>query len=200
VREASVNGEEYEVSGPTPEREEIVALIAWCKEHGSPQQRAYLALSTIYAMRAIEIHLVNKKEDIKGDRLFVRTAKGGQPKWHRIPPQVLSSIKKYRYPERTESCVWDTFAAMRGKAGLTKATALTPHGIRRWLNTFFTNHPTLNPYVWKDFARWTRDRRDMATKYRHAKPEDIDQMIFKLHPLLALWDGIVDEQSEEESE
>jgi integrase len=195
-REVEIDGEGHDVSGPTPEYDEIAALIAWAIENGDPRQKAYLALSTVYAMRAIEISLVNKKDDIVKSRLFVRTAKFGQPKWHQIPPEVLKAIKGYKYPHLDEQAIWSAFQAMRKAAGLVKATALTPHGIRRWLNTYFTNREDLNPYVWYDFARWSRGRGDMMARYRHASSQEVDRIIFKLHPLLPLWAGSPREEND----
>lgn len=200
IREVSIDGESQEVSGPTPEYQEIADLIAWVKENGDAKQKAYLALSTTYAMRAIELSIINRAKDIdkvaamgtlspKLDkyRLFVRTAKGGQPKWHIIPPEVLEPIKGYKYPQRDEQAIFSSFMRMRKQAGLAKATALTPHGIRRWLNTYFTSRPDLNPYVWRDFARWRIDAKDMPARYRHGSPEEIDRLVFAVHPLLPLW-------------
>lgn len=187
VREISIDGESCEVSGPTPEYQEIADLIAWVKENGNPRQKAYLALSTIYAMRAIEISTINKKEDIKGDRIFCRTAKRGQPKWHRIPPEVLEFIKGYKYPDLEEQAVWSTFKQMRKQAGLAKTNTLTPHGIRRWLNTYFRHLPGFNLATWYAFARWRQNTGDMTEVYDHPSSERVDQDTFASHPLLPLW-------------
>lgn len=186
-QEVSIDGESYQVDAATPDLEHVSALIAWVKANGDDRQKAYLALSTIYAMRAIEISTVNKRDDIKKDRIFCRTAKRGQPKWHSIPPEVRDAIKGYKYPHLNEQAIWNAFAAMRKKAGLKKAIGLTPHGIRRWLTTFITNKTDLNPYVWKDFARWSSPRGDMIARYRHSTSEEVDRQVFAVHPLLPLW-------------
>ena len=187
VQEVVIDGESHEVSGPTPDLKNLTTLIAWVRANGDARQKAYLALSSIYAMRAIEISTVNKRDDIRQDRLFVRTAKHGQPKWHRIPPEVREAIKGYKYPQISEQAIWTAFKEMRTKAGLKKAIGLTPHGIRRFLTTFFSNRSDLNPYVWYDFARWSQQRGDMIARYRHATPEEVDRLVFPLHPLLPLW-------------
>lgn len=194
-KEIRIGDETHEVTGPTPEYKEIAQLVAWVRAKGKPKERAYLALSTIYAMRAIEISMVNRREDIQADRLFVRTAKLGQPKWHRIPPEVSDQIKGFKYPQQREDMVFYTFKRMRAKAGLGSCDALTPHGMRRWLNTYFSNLPNLNPYVWYDFARWRIRRGDMIAHYRHASPQTVDEQIFALHPLLPLWRGEVETQA-----
>ena len=186
-REIIINGENVEVTGPTPTLNEISRVIASVLENGDTRDRAFLALSTIYAMRAIEI-LIVEREDIRGDRIFVKTAKGGQPKWHSIPAEVLSYIKAYKYPHQDEQAVWYTFKRMRERAGLADAP-VTPHGIRRWLNTWFTNRSDLNPYVWYDFARWAMRRGDMAQRYRNASSQEVDRQIFRIHPLFPLWGG-----------
>jgi hypothetical protein len=189
LQEISVDGESYTICGPTPEYQQIADLIAWVKANGDDREKAYLALSTIYAMRAIEISTINKREDIKENRIFCRTAKGGQPKWHEIPQEVLDYIKGYKYPEVAESVIWSTFRSMRKRAGFSVETPLTPHGIRRWLDTFYTSRPDFNVYIWSDFARWSRKRGDMPGRYRHASSAEVDRPVFAIHPLLPLWGG-----------
>lgn len=98
-------------------------------------------------------------------------------------------IKGYRYPKQSEQAIFYAFKSMRREAGLADCQSLTPHGIRRFLDTFFTTRPDVNPLVWYDFARWRQSRGDMLRRYRHSSPQVVDRIIFNLHPLLPLWRG-----------
>lgn len=187
-REVRMEDEDIEVSGPTPSLAEIARVIMHVRANGSVKAKAFLALSTIYAMRAIEISTVDRKEDIKGDRIFVRTAKGGEQRWQRIPEEVSPYIKGYSYPRQDEQAVWYCFKKMRTEAGVPRAP-VTPHGIRRWLDTFFTTQPNVNIYAWAKFARWAEKRSDMVGRYSHPSAQQLDRIVFGLHPLLPLWRG-----------
>lgn len=54
-----------------------------------PTDRWILCLATIYGLRAVEVSRIGPEDvDAERGRLFIRTAKHGQPRWQWMPPAV----------------------------------------------------------------------------------------------------------------
>ena len=188
--------------GTTPAftREEVEQLIK-NRELYSKGECFYLAIATIYAPRRIELARI-KKRYIKGDTLYIDTAKKGEKRTHLIPVEIMPYVEAYRPQEknvRTLSFMFDRICE-KGLGESKKGYGW--HSFRTCLDTLLptalakADKPlTLVGY----FMRWSR--RSTGTRFLgtamggvYARPEIlsedpyfIDREVFEVHPFLPLW-------------
>ena len=185
---------------PAFTREEVEQLIK-NRDLYSKGERFYLAIATIYAPRRIELARI-KKWDIKGNTLYIDTAKKGEKRTHLIPDEIMPYIEAYRAQENNVSTLSAMFDRICKKGlGKTKK-GYGFHSFRRTLDTLLpgalakVDKPlTLIGY----FLRWSR--RSTGAKYLgtqmagvYARPEIlsedpffVDREVFQVHPFLPLW-------------
>lgn len=99
-----------------------------------PQHAGYLALSTLYGMRATEIASVRDTDvDLSRERFHVRTAKGGKERWVWLPPAAASYLPDH-WPTVTEAHVESAFARVWDAAvEADRPRGVAWHSIRRAL-------------------------------------------------------------------
>lgn len=169
---------------------DIVSMISLGKLVLSDVEKAYLALSTIYGLRRIEM-VTLKPQSIKLDgenSITVHVAKEGPQTTHVIPPEIapyLGGFKPYRPDTATHM-----FHRIGTKTGFRFERGYGWHSIRRSLTTelILSEASALNV---ARFMRWSEKtvRREFGMLPLYAKKDQprIDNEIFRLHPFLPYW-------------
>jgi len=185
---------------PAFTREEVEQLIK-NRELYSKGECFYLAVATIYAPRRIELARI-KKRDIKGNSIYIDTAKKGEKRTHLIPDEIMPYIEVYRPQENNVSSLSAMFIRIC-KKGLGKSRkGYGWHSFRTCLDTLLpislakADKPlTLVGY----FLRWSRKSTgarylgtQMAGIYDRPEilssdPFFLDREVFEVHPFLKLW-------------
>lgn len=100
----------------------------------SPRQAALLALSTTHGPRAVEMARVrNGDVDHVGQRVYIRTAKGGQPRWCWLPLALHPYVPEQWPEECSANSVEQTWHNLLDSAGVTVPPRTAWHSIRRAL-------------------------------------------------------------------
>jgi len=98
------------------------------------RQACLLALATTYGMRAVELAAIRPSDvDPEGERIYIRTAKGGQPRWCWLPPQIIPWLPAV-WPSASPNSVEKTFGNLWGNAVDAERPARANwHAVRRAL-------------------------------------------------------------------
>jgi len=170
-----------EIRRPSFRKEEVLQLIGFAKQSGSQREKAYLALATTYGLRREEL-LRLRKQDI-GERLLIRTAKGGEPREHLIPEEIRPYLSFDFDRIKSSNPITLTFRKLFEKA---KVPQLGIHAIRRSLNTEL-RLSGIDPEAVFRFLRWKPSKRDMSAYYFSLSYPEIDRLIFEKHPWIQAW-------------
>ena len=200
-REGPVVPEE-DVWAPALTPELVEDMIGVAKDgRFTPQEVAFLALSTTYGLRAVELRLLEPKDfDFEGDTVFIHSAKGSRQRYHLIPEEILPYVKAYDFKPRL-SGLQGIYVCLESKAGITHSYGVGWHSIRRTLSTLLEDRL---PYqTVRDFLRWKSLSSDMPGRYYSARrfvgrggietismmpsSKDADLVVFKSHPFLPCW-------------
>ena len=189
-----------EITTPAFTREEVEQLIQK-RELYSKGECFYLAIATIYAPRRIELARI-KKRDIKGNTIYIDTAKGGEKRTHLVPDEIVPYIEVYHPKEHSVRALTFMFDRICVKGLGEKKQGYGFHSFRRTLDTLLpialakADKPlTLIGY----FMRWSR--KSIGTRFLgtpmggvYARPEIlssdpffVDKEVFAVHPFLPLW-------------
>lgn len=189
-----------EISTPAFTRQEVEQLIR-NRELYSRGERFYLAIATIYAPRRIELARI-KKRAIKGNTIYIDTAKKGEKRTHLIPDEIMPYIEAYHPREHSASTLTVMFSRICKKGLGQRKDGYGWHSYRRTLDTLLpialakADKPlTLVGH----FLRW--NRKSTGGKFLgtpmggvYTRPEIlssdpffIDRQVFEVHPFLPLW-------------
>ena len=181
-------------------REEITQLIK-NRELYSKGERFYLVIATIYAPRRIELARI-KKRDIKGNTIYIDTAKKGVKRTHLIPDEIMPYIEAYYPKEHNVRALTFMFNRISVKGLGEREKGYGWHSFRYAMDTLI---PTALAKGDKDitlvgdFMRWSKKEfgkklfgTPMAGVYRRPQllstdPFFVDKEIFSVHPFLPLW-------------
>jgi integrase len=138
-------------------REAVRACIAAVQTHGDSRTAAVWAIATTLGLRAAELAAI-RPEDWRtgpdGVALWVRTAKGGQPRWHWLPPAVAAWAQQAPWPRTTPHALRAVFAAgWQAAFGAAPPPGTGWHAIRRALVRDLVAAGTPWPAVVR-FLRW----------------------------------------------
>lgn len=148
----------------------------------------YLALSTTYGLRRVEMVRLKPTSFRDEHQLVVDTAKGGSKTAHLIPPQIAPYLTCFRHYEADS--LTHMFHRIAKKCGLDTGAGYGYHSVRRSLATelILSEASALNVLR---FMRWsdasTRGEFGMLAIYAKKDQERIDEDIFKIHPFLPYW-------------
>jgi len=168
----------------------VYSLVTNIRRKGTPAEQFYLAMSTIYGLRRVELaELSASSFDSTLSTVTVQAAKGGEMRTHHVPQEIKPSIrlaintKSIGYAPGTLSLM---FINMCQKASVRRGDGVGWHSIRRALNTYLLRDQV--PYhVVRDFLRWKASSKDMPGLYFHLESHEVDQIIFEKHPFLEMW-------------
>lgn len=162
--------------------ESIHALVQGVK---SDQPRFYLALSTTYGLRRVELGNTTDKNFTKG-RLHLRAVKGGTERNHMIPKEIARVVR--RPPTRPVSAMRmsQVFVEAAEEAGVEVPRGAGWHSIRRALISMLSL--SCPEAVVVRFMGWKSGGgpRIMYT-YARPQPQDVDEVVFHHHPFLGYW-------------
>lgn len=174
---------------PALPKEDVIKLIETAKQGGAAEEIVYLALSSVYGLRRLEMaNLTPDDFDFSANTIFVRTKKGGMPRKHLIPPQILHLLHSFDFG-RTLSCssLNIMFKIMCVKAGVYTEKGINFHSIRHRLNIELVE-AGLPEITILEFLRW-KYRMSMAQYYYTPDQRALDSKVFSVHPFLQFWDS-----------
>ena len=181
-------------------KEEIEELIR-NRDLYSKAEVFYLAIATIYAPRRIELARI-KKRHIKGNTIYLDTAKHGEKRTHLIPDEILPYIESYRPRQHNVSSLSAMFERICKKGLSQEKDGYGWHSFRYPLATLLPGALAKadKPLTYIGyFLRWSR--RSTGAKFlgtqmggEYAKPEllssdpfFVDREVLEVHPFLPLW-------------
>jgi integrase len=176
-----------EVKRPIFTKEHVQSLILIGKTLFESVELCYLALSTVYGLRRIEMARL-KDTDFTPEMVTIHTAKGGRVTTHLIPEQIAPYLKSFK-PYRNDTLT-HMFHQLMVKSGLNATGGFGWHAIRRALATelVLSGASTLNVLR---FMRWSeatlKGELGMLPIYAIKDQARIDQEIFTIHPFLPYW-------------
>ena len=190
--------EDTPVAKPALSEEEVIALIRAINIGGTAEEKAYLALSTTYGLRRIEMAQLSDGDfDWPERTVFVRTRKGGTPRKHLIPDQISQLLESYQFgPALSEkeidrirqhlSILWKIMCL---RAGLELKSGLGWHAIRHAVDTALIERG-VHPYKIDKFLRWKyEEKKRMSAYYFTPDLKKLDLEIFSIHPFLEAWEA-----------
>lgn len=165
-------------------------------------EAAYLALSTTYGLRLIEMAtLTRERIDFNAGLIFIETAKHGRQRWHLVPPEIRPYLEAYDFSHHSRTHIEKAFYKIEKKSGFQRMKEVNWHSIRRILNRLLVDAGLPLPTV-NDFLRWKRSDQTMIARYYSVPivgPEietgiarsdrEIDEQVFAVHPFLPIWRG-----------
>lgn len=185
---------------------ELIKMMIQNRNKLTDSEACFLALSTIYGLRRIEMSTITS-EDVKleDNAIFIHTAKGGRERWHKIPEQIKPYLTKHNFDTRFNGgeltvMFWEILKKNNLKSALSNKR-IGWHAIRRTVVTLLIRSG-LDPFLVKDFLRWKgppTQGLDMPAHYyatswvglEGIKPiitgTEADIEIFKKHPFLEYW-------------
>ena len=169
-------------------RDDVISLITMGKKLLSQNDLCYLALSTVYGLRRIEMFRLNAASFPDENHLIVHTAKGGRKTTHIIPPEIAPYLK-YFTPHQPDSLT-HMFHRIVVATGLKATGGYGWHSIRRSLATELVLSDASSINVMR-FIRWTEAaiKRELGMLAIYAQKDQgrIDQAVFRIHPFLPYW-------------
>ncbi len=167
---------------------EVASLIMMGKRILSQTELCYLALSTVYGLRRVEMFRLNPASFPNECHLTVHTAKGGSKTLHLIPPEIAPYLEAFTpYQPDTLTHMFHRIAVA---TGLKATGGYGWHSIRRSLATELVLSETSSINVMR-FMRWTESsiKRELGMLAIYAKKDQgrIDEQIFRIHPFLPYW-------------
>jgi integrase len=200
IREAEVNE-----NRPAMDPAEIVKMIqAGSQSELTPEETAFVALSTIYGLRRVEMANLDKKAvKLKDNALYIATAKHGRERTHLIPDEIKPYLERYDFDTpMTPHKLFLMFGVIEYKIDLPHRHHMGWHSLRRTLDSLLLRR--LATADVHDFLRWKKaSSTDMTYRYsatvfvgrggeRTEVSEDVksvDERVFEVHPFLHYWKG-----------
>ncbi len=193
---------EDRIQAPALAPDIIEEMIQAVKKGGKPEEKAFLAISTTYATRRIEmVELSAEDVNIKDRTIHIATAKHGRERTHIIPEVIVPYLEPYDFDnKRSESELFTLWYRIEYIIELEHTNQVGWHSVRRTLNTLLLDH--LPEATVMSFMRW-KQRTSSHMPYRYSaqrfvgrdgmstkvvgKALDVDSKVFEVHPFLEFW-------------
>lgn len=173
---------------PTLSAEQISRMIRVTRAQGEADERTFLAICSIYAIRKCEFcSLTENNIDRDGHTLYIQTKKRGESRYHLIPQEIRPYVYPWSFNKQISSSgahiIFDTILA---KAGIQKTKGLNTHALRRGVFTTLcsTDLPPMRVY---NFGKWKKRELGMLAEYDNPDFRETDRLVFSKHPLLRFW-------------
>ena len=181
---------------PYLNEDEIQELIKNARAFCDEQQKAFLVMSTIYALRRSEIIMIRPEDiDKKEHVIFIHTEKGGIQREQFIPENIRKYIYNYNWNyDLSKATMSVLFYIILDKCKF-KLEDLPNHSgwhsIRRSVVTYLMQ-ANVNPVSLSRFVRWKSQTTvpgasPMIAIYDRTEGIIADKEVFKIHPFLGLW-------------
>lgn len=173
---------------PALSRDEVAGLIGFVRAAGTRAEQFYLAMSTTYGLRRVELSRLARESFGEGT-VTIQAAKHGELRTHLVPDEIQTVIREALRANALgygTSALTVMFRELCQRAGLEKNGPLGWHSIRRALDTALLD-AGLPYYVVKDFLRWRASPGDMVGLYHRPSPADVDRKVFLAHPFVGFW-------------
>lgn len=173
---------------PVLRKTELFQLIDYWKQYPGEYATSLLFLSSVYGLRAIEMSriVVSPGKDIISVHVAKRkSAPGKLPIRNHVLPHY-GAVYLDGYQTCSVGNVSRKFRQICRDAGVTRPNNGGWHSIRRTVNTHLLLAGAHDVLV-KGFMRWVKNKKDMPSLYFHLPPDEIDTMIFDIHPFLSRW-------------
>lgn len=180
--------EEDEEGQPAMAPEKVGQLITGARNHiqVTAQELAFLALSTTYGLRRVEMVRARPEDiDLEAERLLKRTAKGGLRRAYLIPPEIKPYLADYSFEPISEAWASTVFRNLCDKCGIERQPREGWHSIRHSLDTCLMDH--LREVVVDRFMGWGGGEPRMRRRYYSRDDLEVDQEVFAVHPFLPYW-------------
>ena len=193
---------EDKIQAPALDPDIIGEMIQAVKSKGDPDEKAFLAISTTYATRRIEmIGLVMDDVRIKDKTIHITTAKHGRERTHMLPEEILPYLEGFDFDVGTsDSEIFALWYRLEYRIGLDHTNQVGWHSVRRTLNTLLLDN--LPESTVMSFMRW-KQRTSSHMPYRYSaqrfvgregmstkvvgEAKDVDSKVFAVHPFLKYW-------------
>lgn len=166
-------------------------------------EAVWLALSTVYGLRRIELQNLQPDDlDLVGQTVYIETAKQGRQRHHLLPPEIVPVLENYKFPILSAFKASQVWYSIEKKANLPRLPDVGWHAIRRILNTLLldANLPAVQVM---DYLRWKHSANIMPARYYSTTivgegdstvgiekgMRDVDLKVFEVHPFLREWKG-----------
>lgn len=176
------------------------------------EKTAYLAVSTTYGTRQIELRELNDtgkdiegrpvefSVDIGGRTIYIATAKSGWQRYHVLPDELVPYLENHRFRPHTEAEFRSLWYFLEDAIKFPHYDRVGFHSVRRTLDTELLK--VLPVETVRSFLRWKKaTSRDMAFRYsattylgRETKTQEMagdlkqeDIRVFRVHPFLRYW-------------
>ena len=190
------------VDAPALDPEIIIEMIRAVKKNNALDLQAFLAISTTYATRKVEmIGLEQKDVRLKDRTIHIATAKHGRERTHVIPEEIVPWLQSYDFDTQVSNFgLFSLWYRLEYLIGLKHTDQVGFHSIRRTVNTLLLDD--LPPNTVRTFLRWKKSTSsDMPFRYSAVKfvgrdgqttkvvgeARDVDQTVFEIHPFLKYW-------------
>lgn len=193
---------EDRIQAPALAPDIIGEMISAVKEEGEPDEKAFLAISTTYATRRVEMVEIETSDVNTKDRtIHITTAKHGRERTHVIPELIVPYLETYDFDiKRSESEIFSLWYRIEYRIELNHTNQVGWHSIRRTLNTLLLDE--LPEATVMSFMRW-KQRTSSHMPYRYSaqrfvgregistkvvgEARDVDSKVFAVHPFLEYW-------------
>ncbi len=193
---------EDKIQAPALDPDIIGEMIGKVKQEGEPEEKAFLAISTTFATRRIEmVELSTEDVNIRDRTIHIATAKHGRERTHMIPEEIVPYLEPYDFDsQRSESELFILWYRLEYLIGLNHTNQVGWHSVRRTINTLLLDN--LPEATVMSFMRWKQrtsshmpyrysaqrfiGREGMSTKVVGAA-KDVDSKVFAVHPFLEYW-------------
>lgn len=195
---------EQEVYAPALAKYEIESMVKAVRAQGTPEQRAFLCLSTVWGTRRIEMEEMKPEFlNIKDNLIYIATAKHGRQRYHAIPEHILPYLRDYgftrKYSVSVLSLMFDELKTM----------IKLPKDVGRWLGWHSIRRAAIKAAVGAGFTetevhsfyRWKRSTTNMVLLYNASQEvgrrevtteigqgdRTLDSEMYLRHPFVQYW-------------
>ena len=192
------------IQAPALDPRTVRRMIEAVRRKGKPDEMAFLALSTTYGLRRVEmIELKNKDIRPKDRTIHIATAKHGRERTHLLPEEIIPYLKGYDFNQSiSEFFLLTLLHCFEYRIKLTHIPQVGFHSIRRTVNTLLARK--LPEITVKSFMRHKqRTSSDMTFRYSAIKyvgeeeestevvggalQADSDVFADGVHPFIEFW-------------
>lgn len=173
-----------DVIAPVYSLDYIHTLVDAVRTKGSLQMQSYLAISTAYAPRRLEMARLSAK-DISNGYINIQTVKGGLLRRHTLFTEITPYLN-YKFKPVHEQTLGNVFVRIQQLAGFKHEEREGWHGLRRSLVTELLNNG-VPIHITYSFMGWSPGRLGILGTYSKPQPELVDEVVHEHHPFLKLW-------------